>query len=154
VPADVSVPVARGSRQDVSVTAPAGAAGRRLGWSVAQHAVAHAKGLHIRAVEYDGLGWPVGRPSERGWTAASAPRTTARVSLGQAVECTRVHTEYLNSSSPDPWRQVSPDRGSPCLNGMQFGSRSPIRRRARRVVLANCIPTGTRRHGSVGADRG
>jgi hypothetical protein len=62
VPADVSVPVACGSRQDVSVTAPTGAAGRRLGWSVAQHAVAHAKGLHIRAVEYDGLAL-AGRPA-------------------------------------------------------------------------------------------
>jgi hypothetical protein len=74
--------VARGSRQDVTVTVPAGAAGRRLGWSVAQYAVAHAKDLHIRAVEYDGLGWRVGRPSEKGWTEASAPRTTVRVSLG------------------------------------------------------------------------
>jgi hypothetical protein len=74
--------VSRGTRQDVAVTVPAGDAGRRLGWSVAQYAVAHAKSLHLRAVEYDGHLWKVGRPSEKGWTKASAPATTVRISLG------------------------------------------------------------------------
>jgi hypothetical protein len=74
--------VARSARQDVTVSVPAGAAGRRLGWSVAQYAVAHANALRVRSVEYDGQRWHVGRDSEKGWTRASAPATTVRISLG------------------------------------------------------------------------
>jgi hypothetical protein len=74
--------VSRGPRQDVTVTVPSGDAGRRLGWSVAQYAVAQAKTLHVRAVAYDGRQWKIGRDSEKGWTKVSAPVTTVRISLG------------------------------------------------------------------------
>jgi hypothetical protein len=74
--------VTRGPRQDVSVAVPAGDAGRRLGWSLAQYAVAQAKSLHVRGVTYDGREWKIGRDSEKGWTTTSASTTTVRISLG------------------------------------------------------------------------
>jgi hypothetical protein len=78
------VAVARtGSRQDVAVDVGSGNAGNRMGWSLAQFAVAHAGRLHITEVGFDGVRWQVGRASEHGWTAASG--TSGRrvgISLG------------------------------------------------------------------------
>ncbi len=79
------VDVARnGARQDVTVSLPAGAAGRRLGWSVAQFVVAHGVALHPQQVAYAGLVWETGRPSEDGWQQAETndDEDRVRISLG------------------------------------------------------------------------
>lgn len=59
----------RSIRQNVAVTIPSSALGRRLGWSVAQYAVAMAPDLHIKAVLFDGKRWDTGAPSSKGWRA-------------------------------------------------------------------------------------
>jgi len=72
-----------GSRQDLAVTVPAGTDGRRLGWSVAQFAVAHGVSWRQHAVSYSGKRWRTGRPSEDGWqSGGGAGRTTVRISMG------------------------------------------------------------------------
>jgi hypothetical protein len=72
-----------GSRQDVAVSVPAGRAGLRTGWSVAQFVVAHGARLRPTTVSYAGRQWSTGRESERGWRAGGgAPRTEVRISLG------------------------------------------------------------------------
>ena len=78
------IDVARtGSRQDVAVTVPAGEAGRRLGWSVAQFVVAHGVRLRPEAVAYAGKRWRAGRPSESGWQpGGGASATKVRISMG------------------------------------------------------------------------
>lgn len=70
-------------RQDVIVDVPGGAAGKRLGWSMAQYLVGHANALRIRAISFDGRSWHIGRASEKGWTKSSGVSATAiTVSLG------------------------------------------------------------------------
>lgn len=75
-------PATSGGRQDVVVSVPAGAAGNRTGWSIAQYLVGHAKRLHIQAIRFDQRQWQTGRPSEKGWTKSVAPSTQIVVSLG------------------------------------------------------------------------
>jgi hypothetical protein len=77
------IDVARtGSRLDVAVRV-SGAAGRRLGWSVAQYVVAHGARLKPQLVAYDGKRWRIGRPSEEGWTRGPEGSTTrVLISLG------------------------------------------------------------------------
>ncbi|MEO7350520.1 MAG: hypothetical protein ABIR34_10295 [Marmoricola sp.] len=71
------------SRQDVAVTVAAGQDGRRLGWSVAQFAVAHGVRWHQAAVSYAGKRWRTGRRSEDGWrSGGGADATTAVISMG------------------------------------------------------------------------
>jgi len=62
----------RSLRQNVAVDVGSGAAGLRLGWSVAQYAVAMAPDLHIKAVLFDGKRWNTGSASAKGWTADSS----------------------------------------------------------------------------------
>ncbi|WP_310962342.1 hypothetical protein [Nocardioides terrisoli] len=77
------IPTARGPRQDVTVAIPAGPAGRRTGWAVAQYVVAHAKRLHVQEISFDHRHWQIGRASEKGWTRArAAVPTRVVVSLG------------------------------------------------------------------------
>jgi hypothetical protein len=72
-----------GSRRDVAVTVAAGQDGRRLGWSVAQFAVAHGNRWRQEAVAHDGKRWRTGRPSEDGWVSGGgAGRTKIRISMG------------------------------------------------------------------------
>ena len=59
----------RSVRQNVTVTVAGSAAGRRLGWSVAQYAVAMAPELHIKSVLFDGKRWDTGKTSTKGWRA-------------------------------------------------------------------------------------
>jgi hypothetical protein len=49
---------------------PSGQGGTRLGWAVAQYAVAQADRLGIEEVAFDGRRWRTGRDSEKGWQAA------------------------------------------------------------------------------------
>ena len=70
-----------GSRQDVAVAVPTGAAGQRLGWSVAAYVVAHADQLHADAVSFDGLTWRSGNDSEKGWTDSPASASKVTVVL-------------------------------------------------------------------------
>lgn len=70
----------RSIRQNVAVTVPSSVAGRRLGWSVAQYAVAMAADLHIKAVLFDGKRWDTGTPSSKGWRAdGSASSSTVSI---------------------------------------------------------------------------
>ncbi len=72
-----------GARQDVTVSLPAGEAGVRLGWSVAQFVVAHGVTLHPQRVAYADRVWETGRPSEDGWQQADTPRPReVLISLG------------------------------------------------------------------------
>lgn len=71
-----------GSRQDFTVTVPAGVDGNRLGWSVAAYVVAHADRLRVAAVSYDGKAWSTGRESEKGWVPLPSSATRVTVSLG------------------------------------------------------------------------
>jgi hypothetical protein len=64
------------------VTVSAGTDGNRRGWSVAEYLLAHADGLEIRKVSFDGFTWHTGRASEDGWVASSASATKVTVSLG------------------------------------------------------------------------
>ena len=68
-----------GSRQDFSVTVPAGADGGRLGWSVAAYLVGHAARLKVDAVSFDGLTWRTGDDSEKGWT--HSPASAAKITI-------------------------------------------------------------------------
>jgi hypothetical protein len=71
-----AIDIARtGTRQDVAL-AVSGAAGRRLGWSVAQFVVAHGGDLRQDLVAYDGKRWRTGRHSEDGWTKGSEGSAT------------------------------------------------------------------------------
>lgn len=72
----------QGPRQDVVVPVPAGAAGNRLGWSVAQYVVARARVLGVREVRFDERRWQVGRASEKGWTKLSGNTRQVVISLG------------------------------------------------------------------------
>ncbi len=72
-----------GSRQDLTVKVPAGQAGRRLGWSVAQFVVAHGVRLRPATVSYAGKKWTSGRASEQGWLpGGQGDATTIRVGMG------------------------------------------------------------------------
>jgi len=71
-----------GGRQNVLVTVSGTPAGKRLGWSMAQYLVAHAKRLHIHEIRFDNRVWQVGRASEKGWTRTKAVATQILVSLG------------------------------------------------------------------------
>ena len=62
----------RGLRENVSVGVGSSASGMRLGWSVAQFAVAMAPDLHIKAVLFDGRKWTTGSSSNKGWIADAA----------------------------------------------------------------------------------
>jgi hypothetical protein len=73
------IDVARtGTRQDVALEV-SGAAGRRLGWSVAQFVVAHGATMRQDLVGYDGKRWRTGRASEDGWTSGSEGSPTRLV---------------------------------------------------------------------------
>ena len=77
------VQLGRGPRQDVTVAVPAGPAGRRLGWSVAQYAVAQADALEIKAVTFADRSWQAGRLSEEGWRPVEPTGgRVVRISLG------------------------------------------------------------------------
>ena len=70
-------------RQDVVVTVAGGAAGSRMGWSMAQYLVGHANALDIRGLSFDHRAWHIGRASEKGWTKSSGGATDRiTVSLG------------------------------------------------------------------------
>jgi len=71
-----------GGRQDVVVTVSDSVTGNRLGWSMAQYLVGHAKRLHIHELRFDNRVWRVGRSSEKGWTKSKASSTQILVSLG------------------------------------------------------------------------
>ncbi len=72
-----------GSRQDVAVTVAGGEAGARLGWSVAQFAVARGIAWRPEAVAHAGKHWRTGRPSEDGWQAGGeADAITVQISMG------------------------------------------------------------------------
>lgn len=71
-----------GGRQDVVVSVPGGPGGLRLGWSMAQYLVAHAKSRAIQSVSFDGKVWRAGDASAKRWTNTSAPATRILVSLG------------------------------------------------------------------------
>ncbi len=71
-----------GGRQNVVVSVSTGVAGNRIGWSMAQYLVGHAKRLHIRQIRFDGKVWDIGRPSEKGWTKTTASPSQILVSLG------------------------------------------------------------------------
>jgi hypothetical protein len=74
-----AIDIARtGTRQDVALEV-SGAAGRRLGWSVAQFVVAHGGDLRQDLVAYDGKRWRTGRNSEDGWTKGSEGSPTRLV---------------------------------------------------------------------------
>lgn len=67
-------------RQNVTVPIGSSATGRRLGWSVAQYAVAMAPQLHIKSVLFDGKRWDSGNLSSKGWrTDASAPASAVSI---------------------------------------------------------------------------
>jgi hypothetical protein len=75
--------VRTGSRQDLAVTVARGQDGERLGWSVAQFAVAHGSRWRQEGVTHDGKRWRTGRPSEDGWVAGGgAGKTVVRISMG------------------------------------------------------------------------
>ncbi len=78
-----NVGIARtGTRQDVAL-AVTGAAGQRLGWSVAAFLVAHGGHLKQDRVAFDGKQWNTGRSSEDGWTKGSeGSRTRLVVKMG------------------------------------------------------------------------
>ncbi len=72
-----------GSRQDLAVTVAAGQDGERLGWSVAQFAVAHGNRWRQETVSYGGKTWRTGRSSEDGWRSEGGQDTsTVLISLG------------------------------------------------------------------------
>jgi hypothetical protein len=71
-----------GSRQDITVTVAAGQDGNRKGWSIAAYLLAHADGLEVTHVSFDGLAWNTGGDSEKGWVGSSASSTKVTVSLG------------------------------------------------------------------------
>ncbi|MGH3414778.1 MAG: hypothetical protein ACRDPH_17025 [Marmoricola sp.] len=63
------------------VRLPPGEGGNRLGWSVAQFLVAHAKTLHLHRVQYAHKSWRIGSASEKGWTHASGTGHRVLVTL-------------------------------------------------------------------------
>lgn len=72
-----------GARRDLAVTVATDDAGHRLGWSVAQFLVGHAKTLKLREVSFDGLHWRNGRDSEKGWVSGgTGTPTQVTLSLG------------------------------------------------------------------------
>jgi hypothetical protein len=71
-----------GSRQDFTVTVPAGQDGIRKGWSVAAYLLAHADRLKVVEVSFDARTWHTGRESEKGWVSSPASSTRVTVSLG------------------------------------------------------------------------
>lgn len=62
----------RSLRENVAVNVGSSASGQRLGWSVAQFAVAMAPQLHIKAVLFGGKKWTTGNASTKGWTTDSS----------------------------------------------------------------------------------
>ncbi len=71
-----------GARQDLVVQVGQGLNGTRTGWAVAQFLVAHGNRLHVQTVSFGGKRWTTGRPSEKGWIAASVPPGRLRVTMG------------------------------------------------------------------------
>ena len=74
--------LAKGARQDFTVSVGDGDAGRRRGWAVAQFLTAHAAKLKVTAVAFDGKRWRVGKESEQGWTSADVGPGQVSVALG------------------------------------------------------------------------
>jgi hypothetical protein len=72
----------RAARQDFSVAVGSGLDGQRRGWAVSQYLVAHAAGLKIESVSFDGKHWRAGKQSEQGWNKASTKSGRVSVSLG------------------------------------------------------------------------
>ncbi|MFC1417424.1 heavy metal transporter [Streptacidiphilus cavernicola] len=62
---------------DLAVGTGGGAAGKQLGWAVAQWAVANCQQLHITAVSYAGRTWQSGSVSAKGWQPTAAGAATA-----------------------------------------------------------------------------
>lgn len=58
----------RSVRENVTVSIGSSASSQRMGWSVAQFAVAMAPDLHIKSVLFDGRRWTTGNASTKGWT--------------------------------------------------------------------------------------
>lgn len=76
----------RSLRQNVAVGVGSSASGLRMGWSVAQYAVAMAPNLHIKAVLFDGKRWTTGNTSTKGWTAdGSASASTVSIVMDSGV---------------------------------------------------------------------
>ena len=72
-----------GSGQGVEVTVDSGESGVRLGWSVAQFAVAYGARLHPEAVSYADKRWRTGRDSEKGWRpGGKGDDATVHISMG------------------------------------------------------------------------
>jgi hypothetical protein len=71
-----------GVRQDLVLVVPSGSAGQRLGWSVAQFLVAHARPLHVAAIDFDGKRWTSGSASGKGWRPVNGTPGRVTVSLG------------------------------------------------------------------------
>jgi hypothetical protein len=67
-------------RQNVIVNVGSSASGLRMGWSVAQYAVAMAPDLHIKSVTFNGKKWTTGNASAKGWTS-DASASNAVVSI-------------------------------------------------------------------------
>lgn len=72
-----------GSRQDIRLTVDDSPAGQRLGWSVAQFALARGVRQHPERISYAGKQWRAGRASANGWTSGGgAGDTEVRISMG------------------------------------------------------------------------
>jgi hypothetical protein len=72
-----------GSRRDLAIRVADGQNGRRLGWSVAQFAVAHGVLWRQESVAHDGKRWQTGRPSEDGWVSdGGTDAFTVRIAMG------------------------------------------------------------------------
>jgi hypothetical protein len=65
--------VREAEKREISVQAAQPDPDNRLGWSVAQFLIAHAKAQNIKSVSYAGLTWTSGRASENGWVGTPAP---------------------------------------------------------------------------------
>ena len=76
------LPITPRAQQGFVITIGDSAAEQRRGWSIAQVLVGHARGLHIRAVSYDGKRWDTGKPSEKGWTDEPDANRQIVVSMG------------------------------------------------------------------------
>jgi hypothetical protein len=65
-----------GPQQRLAVSLRSGSLQTQRGWAVAQWSVAHAKDLHITAVEYAGKRW-TSADSEKGWVGTASPSAGA-----------------------------------------------------------------------------
>jgi len=75
--------VARTGSGNVEVNVGSGEEGVRLGWSVAQFAVAYGARLHPESVSYADKRWRTGRESEKGWRpGGNGDDATVLISMG------------------------------------------------------------------------